>query len=496
MVQSDNLDDDMLEEVVEEIEEKINSTVSYTDNVYYKYTPSDYSFSISALPTDKLNTKLLDLDNKLNKEDISRKELQNWKKEVEDGLEYLFTPGTLHENSFTTQGSKWRQGLLTEAGDLKTIHKAALKPLEGEIKGESAILRIATLINTGAVVTIPLPHSGMWVSLTPPSDATIISFYNTIYNDKATLGRATNGLTLGNFSVVLNSRIFELIKSHIYKINFSDIDIKNTAEKILISDLPILIWGFACTQYPAGFNIKRQCVNDPSVCTHLFEGTVDLKKLLWINNNALTQTQKKILNEHRSGKHTIESYNKYKTEHTVTVPSSFIISDIVEDTTIKINLRTPTISEYVSDGYAWVNELNESVESVVLGNAVEEEKVKDETLKMLVNSSMLRIYSHYVDTIEVNDSVMKDRDTINAVLANFTSIDALRTTILSKINKYISDSTLALIGIPSHTCPECNKEQNTEPVNDSFVDVIPLDVLPLFFGLLMLRMSRIETRSR
>jgi len=61
--------------------------------------------------------------------------------------------------------------------------------------------------------------------------------------------------------------------------------------------------------------------------------------------------------------------------------------------------------------------------------------------------------------------------------------------------KFKSDTTLALIGIPEFKCPNCGKEQNDNPINKNLVNVIPLDVINIFFTLLTLRISKILERE-
>ncbi|NYW24458.1 hypothetical protein, partial [Escherichia coli] len=71
----------------------------------------------------------------------------------------------------------------------------------------------------------------------------------------------------------------------------------------------------------------------------------------------------------------------------------------------------------------------------------------------------------------------------------------IREELTNKILAFKSDTTIALIGIPEYKCPNCQKEQNEDPINERFSNVIPLDVMNVFFTLLVSRIAKILERS-
>jgi hypothetical protein len=94
----------------------------------------------------------------------------------------------------------------------------------------------------------------------------------------------------------------------------------------------------------------------------------------------------------------------------------------------------------------------------------------------------------------MGDNTIVDPDTIDQVLVPLSNDNTLRVKFLEEVSKFIEDKTIAVIGIPTYRCPKCNKEQNEPNMPQRFIDVIPLDVLNLFFGLISLRTSVILTR--
>lgn len=477
------------EEAMEENSKKSPYNAKVLDAWYTPVTEfkkGTYILSLPSIPLNSFNEKINAFTNA--NIDINAKEYSDWRDVVQNSIEY-YTPLSLYQNRFSDEKSLFMQGVEVDENQRLSINNIKFKKTEGELKGEIALLKVTKLLGLGDVFSVPLPHSGIWVTIKPPTEKDLIDFYNTLFREKIVLGRATSGLTLTNFSVYINNRLIDFILKHIYSVNYSDIPKEKLKDYILIHDLPILAWGFACTIYPNGFEYQRACVNDIENCTYITKGIINLIKLLWIDNFALTEAQKKIFSEYRPNKLTVESYKKYIAEHSK-VASSFIT--LKND--IKIKLRVPTLSEYISDGMNWINMINNSVESVIFNNENSEEE-KEALLNQYIRSSILRQFSHFVDYIEVDENPITDRDTINQVLEAFSIDDEIREELTNKILAFKSDTTIALIGIPEYKCPNCQKEQNEDPINERFSNVIPLDVMNVFFTLLVSRIAKILERS-
>jgi hypothetical protein len=121
-------------------------------------------------------------------------------------------------------------------------------------------------------------------------------------------------------------------------------------------------------------------------------------------------------------------------------------------------------------------------------------KKKDNLINEYIKVSILNQFRHYIDSIEMGDNTIVDPETIDQVLTPLSSDNTLRTKFLEEVSKFIEDTTISVIGIPTYRCPKCGKEQNEPNMPEKFIDVIPLDVLNLFFGLISLRTSVILTR--
>lgn len=477
-----------IKESKEELTSKYNAIESETwSTPKIDFSKFKYTFSLPSVDLKTFTTRI----NNFNKLGLDEKSasLKEWKKVNEEAVDY-YTIGGLYQDRFSDPNSQFKQGIETKEGTLNSITNIKFKKTDGELKGEVALLKVSKLLGLGDIMSVPLPHSGIWVTIKPPTEKDLIDFYNTLFREKIVLGRATSGLTLSNFSVYINDKLVDFIIKHIYSVNYSDIPKDELKNYILLHDLPILAWGFACTIYPNGFDYQRACVTDVEQCSYVAKAIINMTKLLWVDNSSLSEAQKIILEEYRPNKLTLENYRKYvAAEHTRVTSSTFTTKN-----NIKIKLKIPTINEYVTDGLGWVNKINSAIEYVIIENSKDEEEAKTELLNQYVKSSILRQYNHFIDYIEVEDSVIQDRDTINQVLEVLSSDDDIRTVILNKVFEFKSNTTLAVIGIPEYKCPVCGTEQK-DAVNNKFTNVIPLDVINLFFTLITLRIAKILERE-
>jgi hypothetical protein len=300
------------------------------------------------------------------------------------------------------------------------------------------------------------------------------------------LGRTTYGLTLSNFSVHVNNKLFDFILRHIHSVNYVDIPKEELRNYILIHDFPILAWGFACTMYPNGYDYQRACVTDLEQCSYVAQAKINLTKLLWVDNPSLTEAQRTILSENRPNKLTLDNYRKFIADHTRVSSSSFTTTN-----GITFKLKIPTFNEYTSDGLNWVNKINSAIESLIIEEGNEED-AKTDMLNQYVKSSILRQFNHFVDYIEIEDNVITDRDTINSVLEAFSADDKLRSEITENILKFKTNTTIALIGIPEYKCPNCGQPQRGD---SKYTSVIPLDVMSVVFLALTTKISKILERE-
>ena len=470
-------------------------TISENLEVPASYKASNYTFSLPSYRLDSFNR----LASKADRVDVRDRmdELKDWTKVVRDAVQ-AYIDHDLYVDRLDDPNSEFEQGVKVNATEPLQIGKVRFKKATGELKGEAAVLKVTSMLGIGDVVTIPLPHSGLKVTIKPPTDTDLIDFYHSTFKEKVELGRHTSGLTLTNVGVVMNNNTFKFIQRHIHSISNPEISARDLGDYLVIHDFHILAWGFASAIYPQGFDYQRACINDINECTHIDKAVLNMSKLLWTDNTALTDVQRNILNASSSTvKLDIDSYKKYQAEHMKMIPREFSVM-YQNEATIKFGLRIPTFSDHVKDGLSWTDKINTAVETAML----EEDNPDNRTelLSQYIKTSALRQFSHFIDYIDTGEGTISDRDTIYKVLEVFTGDDEIRTEIIKSIIKFKEDTTISLVGIPSYKCPKCGTDHKTDTALSTgfqkrFTHVIPLDVMHIFFSLITLKTSRIMERD-
>ena len=176
------------------------------------YRQATYRIALPSIPLVDFNAKLIEF-NKLNITEVTD-ELKNWRKVTEEAVDY-YTPGGLYQDRLTDPKSEFLQGVKGPDEQLKSLSNLKFKKTDGELKGEIALLKVSKMLGLGDVISVPLPHSGIWVTIKPATERDLIDFYNSLFREKIMLGRTTFGLTLSNFSVHINDRLFDFILKHI-----------------------------------------------------------------------------------------------------------------------------------------------------------------------------------------------------------------------------------------------------------------------------------------
>lgn len=436
---------------------------------------------LPSITLKEIEEKADELDEKLKEAGDA---VSEWIDTVKNSIDYYSKYFKYREDDYV-----FEQGVeMPSTGDkkvYKSIEPLKVKDTSGELKGDLALIKLAKHLGMGDIFKVPLVHSGIWVTLKPPTELDLIEFYNNFFKNKIHVGRLTSGVTLSNFSVIFNNELINFICDHIHSINYSDITKENIREYIKITDLPILIWGFANTIFPSGFDYSRSCLNGE--CDYVAHGKINLSKLLWVDNTTLTETQKNILSVQKPNNYTIDAYNKYQLEHK-TSKSSIKVGD----SDIVLTLKVPTLDEYFSDGLNWVYALDDAINKLITSDASEKQRIS--TIEEVIKTSSIRQYGHFIESIEFDENLITDKETLRKTLELLSSDERFTLEAITEIAKFIDKVTLAVVGIPTYTCPECGQEQVSAESNERFSDVIPLDVSNVFFTLITIRLMKIRSR--
>lgn len=422
---------------------------------------------------------------------IDNEDSRDWATAIAKGLD-LNTYGETFVSTLENPDAEFRHKI--EQGGHSLIGQAPkFKAAENQnLKGERAVIRLISHLGLGTLFQVPLWHSGIWVTFKPPAESEIIELNRILNNDKILFGRYTYGLVFSNVSAYTVDRLTDFVLAHVYDITAKadGINMENLKTHISCQDIPSLLWGFVCTMYPRGFKYRRACISDPEKCNHILEDTLNISKLQWTNVNALSDWQKTFMSGRQSKNKDLASIARYK-EELGQIQSKKIEINKGEDNAINIIIKTPSLGEYIDAGHNWIGDIVNTVQKALGKDS--NDKDKNELITRYGQASAMRQYSHWVESIEYDTNVIDDRETIEITLDMLSSDDEVRGAFIQGVSDYINASTISVIGIPVYECPKCSEVQEINTTGE-FKNILPLDVIQLFFGLLTQRLSRLTER--
>jgi len=360
--------------------------------------------------------------------------------------------------------------------------------------GEAAVLRTISHLGLGSTWNTGLYNTGIWITFKPPTEEDLVELYRQLTADQIEMGRMSYGLAYANTSSYHIERLCRFAQQHIYRINANPDEIgpANILDHIKSQDITSLLWGLACTMFPKGFNYSRACMVDPEKCQHVTNEILNLRKLQLVNRAGLTDRQKAHMAEHRGGtKITVKDLQSYGSEMTRASFHRVVVNEGEKDE-ITINLRSPSITEYIQTGHRWIDDMVNNVEQVLGSTGTVEEKNK--LIDMKSRATIMRQYCHWVSSIELDTNQITDRASIEKVLNNISGDQNIRETFLTEVKKFIENSSVSVVGIPTYDCPKCGKPNEGNITFPYRTNMIPIDVIQLFFVLLTQKRRDLENR--
>lgn len=482
---SSEIDDQSAEEPTRKIQQVTQDYAIHSDAVTNDVDaivfPSNFDKETRDVLTKMPNIKLLD-----------DPDTRKWATDVSEGLE-LTTHNEAFVSSLEDESSDFRQRL--EDNNISLMAGSPkFKSVQNEtLKGERAVIRVISHLGMGTLFQVPLWHSGLWVTFKPPTESELIELNRILISDKIMFGRYTYGLVFSNTISYTTDRLIDFALAHVYDITAKSeaINVDNIKQHISCLDIPSLLWGFVCTMYPKGFKYRRACINDPEKCNYVLEETLNVIKLQWTNSNALNSWQKTFMAGRQSKTKDLEMINRYKDELRSAKHKRVVINEGL-DNEVSIIIKTPNVVEYIEAGYRWVNDITEIVNRTMGLNAKDEER--NTLVTRYGQASAMRQYVHWVDSVEYDTNIINDSETIETLLDALSSDDIIRSAFIKGVTEYINECTLSVIGIPVYDCPKCKQTQEAEHKLPAHTNIIPIDVIQLFFALLGIKMGSLTSR--
>lgn len=401
---------------------------------------------------------------------------------------YTLTRDRFGKKAIDRNDSLWRQSVASDDGAELAAGRPRFSAGSGDalLTGERAIMKAQAVTGLGAVVQIPLWHTGIWISIKTPSGAELLELQRRLSNEKISLGRMTNGLIFSNTSVYTNSYLINFALSHIYDASVKDFSPQSLKAIIKITDIPTIIWGLASSIYPHGYPYARACMNYEKGCQHIVKEKLSLPKLMWTDNRSLTAWQRKLMSR-RNSKFSDEELARYQDEHPKIGPRTFSVNE-----SLSFTLNVPTIEQYENSGFEWVDNIVKMMEDS-FGVSLRGDE-RSTYIEHQGRMTSLRQYGHWVQKVMIdNEETGDDRETIEGMMEVFSSSREVRETLFEEIADYIDNSTVSLIAIPKYNCPNCGGDQSPEDNKHPYL--IPIDPSRIFFTLLDQHIFKALTNS-
>lgn len=389
---------------------------------------------------------------------------------------------TSYFNDMTKSGD-WRQSVRHNDTELTT---SRLK-LD---RVNDPILVLRADAGQGALVQIPLWHTGIWITVRAPSNSDLLDLDQRVRMEKSTLGRYSNGMVFSNVEVYTIAAYARFALDHVYSVTYQNTSPDITDELlsvIKITDYPQLMYGLLTAMYPDGYPFRQPCIADPHKCDHIEETILSIARLSWTDRDRLTAKQKRMMAS-RSAKKTLEQLEEYQTEF------AFDNRAVQLTKSTTAYLAVPTIADAIDAGYRWVDGIADATNKA-FGLKLSEVDRYRHIIRSGVMSS-LRQYSHWIDRIEIKqadgvdptvitDPVKKD-EALEVLSGSKSALKLLDESIL----KWIAKCTVTIIGLTKSPCPKCQAAPSEELTKHPHL--IPIDIGYVFFTLVALRLKQIE----
>lgn len=379
--------------------------------------------------------------------------------------------------AFRRKGSVWSNNLQHEG---KNQNIGTTRPQRKDLRGEAFLEYMRHDSGLGERVNVPLYNSGVWLRFRTPSSIALATFRDRVAAEKVSVGRWSKGMAFSTTNNSLTSLAVDFALEHVIDSNVSASSPTDYKEVILQTDIPVLIWGFACAIWPDGFDFTFPCIASKD-CNHVEKKKIALPRLLWHDSKAITQKQRAHL-ARRFVKVSLDDLEAYRADSPLTRGRRVMIMP-----NIGLDLIVPTIADYEAYSAEWMDLVSDWGDRVM----GEEGTARENRLTEIALRTSACWYGHWVGNLCIaadpdGDSdefyVEDDPETVQTALVEIFSEQKYSTKFLEAVTAFIDDTRVSLIAIESTKCRKCKGAHATE-FYKRFPHLIEIDTLNHFFTL-------------
>lgn len=421
----------------------------------------------------------------ISEETIGQQNIE-WVSAHQVALEFIPRFGAF-KRTLKRNGARFRQSVTSKNGELSMAIPRDDTSMMGVLRGDQAVRQMHHVMGLAGQVSIPLWHSGFWITIRQPSEGAIMEMKHRIALEKISMGRATSGLVYGNSTVFMAEHVINMVMDHLHTHSINLPANESLRQYIVSTDLQILAWGLAASIWSKGFHYERAVLDEVGSASRVVTEKLNLMRMLVVDNSALNDWQKSHMSNRQPKSMTVDAIKKYQNEFALAQGNSLVLNDKVH-----LRLKTPSLDAYLQQGTRWVNS------TVDLINRTLGTDLDDQTRNTFVSehakTSTARQFSHWVHQIVYPNSEgqeqakVVDTESIEATLVASSQDQDMVKTYMRGVRDFIDDVTFACIAIPFLD----EKDQN---VYRRHPNLIPLDALHTFFTLIDQRARLIQMRE-
>lgn len=392
-------------------------------------------------------------------------------------------------------GADWSQVLPVLDKDGKTVNvaflpagkKPALSPGQ-RVQGADALDRFMHGTSMGSPVTVPLTNTGIWVKLNPAPSSFLAELDRTLAYARLQVGLDTNGMTGSVDDLIFREIINEAAMKLITATNYPVRNIMDLRDIIDDEDHKTLSWALAKVIYPKGVMISIPCI-DPT-CGEVSTFRANPARMHLIDRSRLNEKQRLYLSRGISTPMTEEDVADYKAQFKKTTKYSVRIENR------EFIFRSPTISQKLQIGRAWLSTVNQAVDTA-MATTPDDDNKRNDVIRQITTIEQICRWGHYVSEIRVyngeedNDEnfyVIDDEDTIRTILKSLSSAPEIVDTLIEAIEEFLVEIGTTIIGYPNTPCRKCKHENVPEKLKKKLV--LPFDPDTGFFILAQRKISQ------
>jgi len=400
---------------------------------------------------------------------------QEWAEEIDAGSNILNFSNFMNKG-IEREGTVWAPRAPYGVSSLGIMRPAARKDAPGTVvSGEVAALQVRQSLGLGVPSTLPLWHSGFWISIKAPSSAARVDLQQRLDAEKVSLGRKGQGFTFANDSVYLKSYLMEFALAHVTSANVHYQNSQELRDLILSNDINTVIWGVLTALYPHGYPFHQPCMNDPTRCNHVVKDMLDLYKIHYVDYQRLTDAQLQHMSQ-RLERMDQAKLDAYRAQHYYVKEGTVKLQG--EHGTFSAQLKIPTVSEYMLSGMTWIEGITADVQRAFGSDITGEQR--NRYIEDRGTATSMATYAHWVKEIGLESgAIINDPATIQQTLGDISHDGVLRSAFLQAVQDYAEKCSITVEALPKFDCPACGRKPTEDELKHPYL--APINIESLFF---------------